>query len=354
MLTGKKEQLIAPFPYFGGKSTVAEMVWENLGNVDHYIEPFFGSGAVLLARPGYDQTKHTETVNDKDGHIANVWRSIQFSPDEVAKWCDWPVNHADLIARKKTIINNEHRLLENLCLDDKWHDPKMAGYWVWAASCWIGSGLTRPGQIPNIGDGGMGVHAKGKRPHISNGGKGVHAKGKRPNIGNGGQGVHAKGQIPHISNGGIGVGEPFNTNIYETMRRLSERLRYVRVVCGDWTRVCGGNWQDRVGTVGMFFDPPYAVEDRHQNVYHHDSITVGKDVEKWCLERGALSSYRIVVAGYSDEYKTLVEAGWRTKAWKASGGYANTAQKDSDAIGKKNRHREMLFFSPHCVKAELF
>jgi DNA adenine methylase len=95
--------LKAPFPYFGGKSQVAGRVWSALGRPMHYLEPFFGSGAVLLSRPKYDQYLHTETVCDADGHIANVWRSIQSDPDEVAKWCDWPVNHADLIARKKTI-----------------------------------------------------------------------------------------------------------------------------------------------------------------------------------------------------------------------------------------------------------
>lgn len=41
----------APFPYFGGKSKIADVVWSALGQPAHYIEPFFGSGAVLLARP---------------------------------------------------------------------------------------------------------------------------------------------------------------------------------------------------------------------------------------------------------------------------------------------------------------
>ena len=88
----------APFPYFGGKSKVAADIWRAIGQPKHYIEPFFGSGAVLLARPNYKDGM-VETVNDKDGFIANVWRALQHNPDEVAKWCDWPVNHADLSAR---------------------------------------------------------------------------------------------------------------------------------------------------------------------------------------------------------------------------------------------------------------
>lgn len=43
--------LKAPFPWFGGKSRVASIVWERFGDVPNYVEPFFGSGAVLLGRP---------------------------------------------------------------------------------------------------------------------------------------------------------------------------------------------------------------------------------------------------------------------------------------------------------------
>jgi len=43
--------LRAPFPWFGGKSRCAPVVWRALGNVPNYVEPFFGSGAVLFSRP---------------------------------------------------------------------------------------------------------------------------------------------------------------------------------------------------------------------------------------------------------------------------------------------------------------
>ena len=81
--------LSAPFPWFGGKAPVAAQVWEALGNVDHYLEPFFGSGAVLLARP---HAPRLETVNDLDGFLANFWRAVRAAPDEVAHHagtCGW-------------------------------------------------------------------------------------------------------------------------------------------------------------------------------------------------------------------------------------------------------------------------
>ncbi len=106
----------APFPYFGGKTRVTGLVWDALGDIKHYLEPFFGSGAVLLNRPDWTP-EMTETVCDADGYIANVWRAIQYAPDETAKVCDWPVNHADLIARKARLIRENNYLLEGLSLD---------------------------------------------------------------------------------------------------------------------------------------------------------------------------------------------------------------------------------------------
>ena len=334
----------APFPYMGGKSAVAPVVWRALGQPKHYIEPFAGSLAVLLARPDYRPGEHIETVCDADGLICNVWRGLQFAPDEVARWCDWPVFHACLSARKARLIAHKERCLKNLIADEKWFDAELAGYWVWAASCWIGRGLTSetcPGQRPHFSHGGMGVHALGRIPHLSNGGRGVHALGQRPHLGDGGMGE----DCPDVR-------APYNTNIFTWFRRLSERLRYVRVVCGDWTRVCGGDWQDSEGTVGIFFDPPYA-SDRDAGLYDCDSMTVARDVEAWVLERGERPSYRIVVAGYDDEYQSLTPtSGWRRINWTAQGGYSSTRRTKAETRGSANRHRECLWFSPHCVDRE--
>jgi hypothetical protein len=35
------EELRAPFPWFGGKSAIADQVWSRLGNVENYVEPFW-------------------------------------------------------------------------------------------------------------------------------------------------------------------------------------------------------------------------------------------------------------------------------------------------------------------------
>jgi hypothetical protein len=112
--------------------------------------------------------------------------------------------------------------------------------------------------------------------------------------------------------------------------------------------VCGGNWQNDIGDCGIFFDPPYGVEDRKTNIYQKESLTVARDVAEWSLKRGENRDYRIVIAGYAEEHAWLLEHGWRMERWKATGGYSLTARK-GESQGKKNRFREALFFSPHCL-----
>lgn len=68
--------LSAPFPYFGGKSRAAPLMWSLLGDVPNYIEPFAGSAAMLLARPG--GAGKVETINDallSAGWTAHFWKA---------------------------------------------------------------------------------------------------------------------------------------------------------------------------------------------------------------------------------------------------------------------------------------
>src|SRR6187401_1804980 len=92
------EKLKAPMPYVGGKADVAAAVWARLGDTPNYVEAFCGSAAVLLGRP-HDLQGKTETCNDVDSMIINMYRAITFDPDTTAEWCDFPVSEADLTAR---------------------------------------------------------------------------------------------------------------------------------------------------------------------------------------------------------------------------------------------------------------
>jgi len=128
--------LRAPFPWFGGKRRVASLVWERFGDVPNYVEPFAGSLAVLLARP---HAPKTETVNDRDAYIANFWRAVQAEPDAVWAYADQPVIEADLHARHVWLLE-QTEFRERILTDPHFYDVKIAGWWVWGVSLWIGDG----------------------------------------------------------------------------------------------------------------------------------------------------------------------------------------------------------------------
>ncbi len=72
-----------PFAYFGGKTILAERIAATFPPHGHYVEPFAGSLAVLLAKPA----SRMETVNDLDGALVNFWRVLRDRPDELARVC---------------------------------------------------------------------------------------------------------------------------------------------------------------------------------------------------------------------------------------------------------------------------
>ena len=72
-----------PFSYFGGKTNLADAIVSRLPAHQHYVEPFAGSLAVLLAKP----RSAMETVNDIDGDLVNFWRQLRDNPEGLARVC---------------------------------------------------------------------------------------------------------------------------------------------------------------------------------------------------------------------------------------------------------------------------
>lgn len=302
--------LKAPFPWFGGKSRAAHLIWPRFGPVKNYVEPFAGSLAVLLARPA-DEIK-TETVNDKYCFLANFWRAIQAEPEAVAKWADNPVNEADLHARHRWMMNPERvaEFAKRMEHDPEFYDVKLAGWWVWGQCCVIGGMFCKaskpPRSIPNLANTGMGVN----RQIINE---------------NGG------GQISRRS------------WLRKYFSSLSERLREVRVACGDWSRVVKDSVTIRHGVTAILLDPPYS---KGTKVYANHADGISTQVADWCLANGNRKELRIALCGYAGEgHERLKRAGWKVAKWKACGGYGNMRKDRSN----KNRELERIFFSPHCL-----
>jgi DNA adenine methylase len=87
---------------------------------------------------------------------------------------------------------------------------------------------------------------------------------------------------------------------------------------------------------------------RDTAVYAEESADVSDAVRAWALERGSRETYRIVLAGYEGEHDELESAGWRVVSWKAHGGYSHLSGNQDNP----NRHRERLWFSPHCISRQ--
>jgi len=287
-----------PFPWFGGKSRVAPLVWERFGVVRNYVEPFFGSGAVMFARPS---EPGIETVNDLDCMVANFWRAVKSDPEQVAYFADSPVNEADQHARHLWLVSQQE-FREAMKTDPDYFDPKIAGWWVWGCCMWIGSGW-----------------CSRKRPHLGNAGMGVHRK------------------LPHLGD----AGREF---LISYMQEIADRLRRVRVCCGDWERVCGPTPTTKQGLTGVFLDPPYGKNAcRTSSLYARDDLKVSDAVRQWAIEHSDDPKLRIALCGYEGEHK--MPKSWKVVAWKARGGYGSQAQ----ASGRENATRERIWFSPHCL-----
>ncbi len=334
-----------PFPYFGGKADAAESVWSAFGDVDHYVEPFAGSLAVLLRRPHEaNRPYHSETVNDMDGLLVNAWRSIQMSPDATADAASWPVSEADVHARHLALVRwRETHELEHLMGDPAWHDPIMGGWWMWGTSCWIGSGFCS-------GSGGWTADAGGRLCRQGAGG----VSRKLPHLGNDGKGVNR----PQAREPGVGKPPEFHPmtmpEILRWFRFLSARIRHVRILNGDWTRaVTGGSSKTlpvrQGGIAGIFLDPPYSTEAaRNMTLYANESGTVAHDVRAWCLAHGDDKQYRIALAGYDVEHVELEDHGWRVVEWYRDGFLRGGMAKTS---GNSQQKRERIWLSPHCIGA---
>jgi len=287
------DRLESPYPYFGGKSKVAPLVWEILGDVENYVEPFMGSAAILLARP---HEPKIESVNDFDSYVANFWRSVKYNAQAVAEHCDWPVNETDLISRQNWLVRQKE-FRERMLREPFYFDPQIAGWWVWGLCNWVGGGFCV---------------------------KEVDVK------------------MPAIIDRGILTDERI-ANLYDIFKKLQNRLRLTHVACGDWSRVCTPTITYKRGLTGIVLDPPYGEGKMDYSVGGNTDQKVAKDVQKWAVKNGDNPLLRIIYCGYEGQFNP--PESWTVLEWKAQGGYGGGKGTEADV----NSYRERLWCSPHCL-----
>jgi len=271
------DQLTAPFPWPGGKRRLARAVWNRLGDPQAYLEPCGGGLAVLLGRPdSHRWWERIETVGDADGFVTNFWRAVRADPTAVAAYMDHPVTELDLAARHIALARRRPVLTERLISDPEWCDPKVAGWWAWGVSAWVGDGYAS--SIPP------------KRPLVSHSGRGVHR-------------ALQAGAVDDPSD----VLDAHRRRAEEICHRLANRLRRVRVVCGDAVSLLESGALRAATTTGILLDPPYAGARR---LYAAADDGVSRRLHEWALAHGGDASLRIALCGLDGEHDDLADAGW--------------------------------------------
>ena len=383
-------------------------------DVVNYVEPFAGSLAALLGRPnGPGKIETVNDLSGAICNFWRAVKTnpdavAEWCDDPVSE-LDLHARHAWLVVRLDEMA--EQLRADPEYFDAKVAGWWVWGLCQWIGTGWCG-GIKHGEPRPNLNSG-QGVHALGsaahqKRPDVTgtNPGKGVHAMNagtrelphqrprasgtaacmgalseKMPNLSGFEAGIRKPNaqskQAPATWVSGVhsqiitpeGPANPFRGGAglpaigndrgingvaappcLEWFRALQARLRRVRVVCGDWTRVLGPSVLGKGKNVGgrrpcaVFFDPPYDTSLRAKRIYTHDRDGLAAEVRAWALKHGDDPDLRICLAGYFDEHAAHMPASWTVHRWKGARGYAG---EDND-----NREEETLWFSPHCLPLE--
>lgn len=350
--------LKAPFPWFGGKSRAAHFVWQHFlaggTPIDNYVEPFAGSLAILLGRPKSSINKRSlETINDFDGYVSNFWRATKEDPDQLAHHLDYPTSEIDLIARNNWLVENRARFKSDLLQDPNFFDAKVAAWWCYGQILWIGGGFAQN----KVGK---------KLPALSSSKTAAGGIWRRDTR----LGVTATDDLfePGLA-------------IRDRMRVLAERLRTVRVTCGDWTECLSPAVTVGNGITGIVLDPPYTTGE-HAVTYAADAHQakgrdIADEVRHFAIQNGKEPGVKVALCGYESDKHPMPED-WYVQDWIALGGFSSTAKVERKAIefdpktvfglktgaelaadsivrttqGKKNRMRERIWFSPSCFSSQ--
>ena len=303
--------MAAPFPYSGGKARWADAVWARFGNDRAvYIEPFFGSGAVLLGNP---TPCEREVVGDLSPHIANFWRSVKNDPAAVAFHADYPTIQHDIHARNiwlhRWAEENGQRVFE----DADYADAKAAGWWAWGKALWINP------LYPSVAADG---NSHDSIPNL------------KPNHG-GGRGVSMQRTSIKVS------GAVNGSRLLPWITALSERLANVVVLRRPWESCVTRSVTTIDKQVAVFLDPPYATMKRTPGMYESDkdgtSDSASRAAFEWAVKHGSDRRFRIAYCCHEGDYP--LPEGW------------SAATRMFKGVRRTDRHdrADMVMFSPHCL-----
>ena len=389
--------------YYGGKSRWIDTVFARIGKVGVWSEPCCGTAVMTLNNPF---PAPREVICELNAYIANFYRSLVADYPQTAWYADWPTNHHDLTARHRWLLAQGPELRERMVADPDDYDAKIAGWWVWGQSSWIGHGwCDNHGQYDrqlhiNTG-GGFGVqqqredlHVEDKRPKVPDGGgSGVSAqRDKIPSMGTkaggkgvqqqrdqiprcttepGGQGVSQQrvavhDKIPYmaaVSSGGKGVsaqrdlhgdGILDGSRLRPWFRAIAERLARVIILNRGWEWALTDSVLQQTPSspkpqVGVFLDPPYRTQrkdggKRSTGLYQGDNAAAS-DAVAAATYAWALEhgdKYRVAYCMHEGDFP--IPSGWTAETMGFSG------HRDP---AKKEKAVDQVIFSPCCVPAPI-
>ena len=277
-----------PIPYYGSKEKIAQTIvdiikkdnWSN-----QYIEPFVGSNSILL-HDDFDGIK--VIINDFDGKITNIWRSLKYKPEETAGYIQGVCNTINLTALDLAVQRNYDSLLDRLHADIDYCDPKLAAHFMDLCCSWIGAGAGNvKGPWTTIKDeDGIDILVRKEKGDI------VCQQAQWGSD----RGINAKHS---------GISAWFNA--------ISKRLSDTYILSHDFERILNLHCIKSKRTT-IFFDPPY---DKSGNsgvgvdYISDDANIISKRTREWCIKNhNELSKTRIIIAGRGIEHDELLSYGY--------------------------------------------
>lgn len=237
-----------PMAYYGGKTRLAVKIAALLPRHEHYVEPFAGSLAVLLAK----RPSRMETVNDLDHLLMTFWRVLRDKPEQLARVCALtPHARAEHAAARAADLAQ---------LDDV---EAARLVWVWISQ--------------------------------SRGGTMKASTGWRC----------------HVNPGGNSTGMPGYLEAYvDRMAAAAERLHHVSLECLPAIEIVEKYGKHR--QCCLYLDPPYLGDTRSDsgggNGYRVDMPNPEDHAELLCSLRKCEAS--VVLSGYHSELYDVELAGW--------------------------------------------
>lgn len=272
-----------PFTYFGGKTRLAEQIVATFPQHEHYVEPFAGSLAVLLAKP----RSRMETVNDLDRDLMTFWEMLRDEPLELARVCHLtPHSRAEFAAA-----------VEWLNMPVQAREP-VAGLEV-ARRVWVTLSQGRAGLLRRTG------------------------------------------WRHYVDPAGSVTSMPGYLEAYvRRMRLASGRLLGVSLECQPALELI--HRYGRSPNVLLYVDPPYLGSTRVSGGYRHEMKSEAEHREL----AAALNTCRaaVVLSGYDSPLYLELYQGWRTVRIPTTTGQGGSREERTEVLWF-NRHPEPDLFS---------